>query len=732
MKQLIQELDSGQIRVVEVPAPALRPGFVRVRTVVSLVSAGTERMIADFAAKSLLQKARARPDLVKQVWEKAQRDGVLTAFHAAARRLEQPMALGYASAGVVVDVGEGVEGLQPGDRVACGGGGFAVHAEMVAVPRLLVVPLPPTVSFETGAFVTLGAIALQGIRLAAVELGATVGVIGLGLLGQLTCQLLTAAGCRVVGMDIRSDRVALAQRLGPVEATTDPATFVALCRRWGGGHGADAVLITADTSRDEPVTLAAEAARLKATVVAVGAVGLRLPRKLYYEKELAFHVSRSYGPGRYDPLYEEQGHDYPYAYVRWTEQRNMAAFVDLAARGQVRVDALISHRFPLTEAARAYDLVTGRVAEPYLAIVLTYADAPDPSPRVALGPLPAARPARVAPQPAVRLGVLGAGAYAVSTLLPVLKDLPGLVPVGIASGGGLSAYSAGRRFGFAFAATGEEAILQDERINTVAILTRHDAHARQVLAALQAGKHVFVEKPLCLTAEELAAIAACYAGLEPAPMLMVGFNRRFAPFMVTLKRHLAAVAEPLYVSCRVNAGYLPPDHWLHDPAVGGGRLVGEGCHFLDLLLFLLPAQPVRVTTRALPDGGRYRQDNWVVTLECADGSVGVLSYLANGHRRLGKERIEVFGGGLSAVLDDYRSLVIHAPDRSRHHKARLAQDKGHRAEWEAIVAHLTAGGPVPIPPEALFRSMEVTFAARRSLISGEPVSLAPAGASSHA
>ncbi len=728
MKQLIQELDSGQLRVVDVPAPALRPGFVRVRTVVSLVSAGTERMIADFAAKNLLQKARARPDLVKQVWEKAQREGVLTAFNAAARRLEQPMALGYASAGVVIDVGEGVEGLSPGARVACGGGGFAVHAEIVAVPHRLVVPLPATVGFETGAFATLGAIALQGIRLAGVELGATVGVIGLGLLGQLTAQLLTAAGCRVVGMDIRAERVALAQRLGPVEATTDPATFVSLCRRWGGGHGADAVLITADTSSDEPVTLAAEAARLKATVVAVGAVGLRLPRKLYYEKELAFHVSRSYGPGRYDPVYEEQGHDYPYAYVRWTEQRNMAAFVDLAARGQVQVDALISHRFPLTEAARAYDLVTGRVAEPYLAIVLTYADEPDPSPQVVLP----SRPAKVVPQAAVRLGVLGAGTYAVSTLLPVLKDLPGLVPVGIASGGGLSAYGAGRRFGFGFAATGEEAVLQDERINTVAILTRHDAHARQVLAALQAGKHVFVEKPLCLTEEELATIAACYARLTPAPMLMVGFNRRFAPFVVALKRHLTAVAEPLYISCRVNAGYLPPDHWLHDPAVGGGRLVGEGCHFLDLLLFLLPAEPVRVTARALPDHGRYRQDNWVVTLECADGSVGVLSYLANGHRRLGKERIEVFGGGLSAVLDDYRSLVIHAPDRSFHRTARLAQDKGHRAEWEAIVAHLTAGGPVPIAPEAIFRSMAVTFAARRSLITGEPVSLSAVSASAYA
>jgi len=313
--------------------------------------------------------------------------------------------------------------------------------------------------------------------------------------------------------------------------------------------------------------------------------------------------------------------------------------------------------------------------------------------------------------------------YAVNTLLPALKDLPGLERIGIASGGGLSAYSAGRRFGFGFAATGEAAILEDERINTVAILTRHNAHARQVLAALAAGKHVFVEKPLCLTEEELAVIADRYAGLDPAPMLMVGFNRRFAPLVVTLKAHLAAIAEPLYVACRVNAGYLPPDHWLHDPAVGGGRLVGEGCHFLDLLLHLLPGEPVRVTAQALPDGGRYRQDNLVVTLECADGSLGVLSYLANGDRRLGKERIEVFGGGLSAVLDDYRVLRIQGPGRSLQRRAWLRQDKGHRAEWEAIIAHLTAGAGPPISPAALFRSMQVTFAARRSLATGEPIFL---------
>lgn len=723
MKQLIQELDSGRVRVVEVPAPGVRPGFVLVRTVVSLVSAGTERMIADFAAKNLVQKARARPDLVRQVWEKARRDGLLTTLEAARNRLEQPLALGYASAGVVLAVGDGCEGLRPGDRVACGGGGHAVHAEIVAVPRNLVVPLPETVDFETGAFATLGAVALQGIRLTGIEPGAVVGVIGLGLLGQLACQLLTASGCRVIGTDLRADRVELARRQAGVEATTDPAAFVRLCRQRGGGHGADAVLITADTRGDGPVTLAAEAARLKGTVVAVGAVGLNLPRKLYYEKELAFYVSRSYGPGRYDPTYEEEGHDYPYAYVRWTEQRNMAAFLDLAARGRLDVRPLISHRFPLTEAPRAYDLVTGRVAEPYLAILLTYPEAPDPARRVTLAPLPAVRTTGVAPQPTVRLGVLGAGTYAVSTLLPVLKDLPGLERVGIASGGGLSAASAGRRFGFGFAATGEEAILGDERINTVAILTRHNAHARQVLAALAAGKHVFVEKPLCLTEAELAAIVECYTGLNPAPMLMVGFNRRFAPLVVTLKAHLTAIAEPLYVACRVNAGYLPPDHWLHDPAVGGGRLVGEGCHFLDLLLHLLPGEPVRVTARALPDGGRYRQDNLVITLECADGSLGVLSYLANGDRRLGKERIEVFGGGWSAVLDDYRALSIQGPGRSLQRRSRLRQDKGHRAEWEAIIAHLTAGAAPPIPPASLFRSMQVTFAARRSLLTGEPVLL---------
>ncbi len=705
----------------DVPAPSARSGGVLVRNAASLVSAGTERMVVDFAEKNLLQKARSRPDLVRQTLDKAKREGILTTFDAVKNRLDKPMSLGYSSAGVVLDVGERVSQFQINDRVACAGGGYAVHAEAVWVPKNLVIALPDEVDFESAAFTTLGAIALQGIRLSEVRLRDVAAVIGLGLLGQLAVQMLKAAGAVVIGMDIQPARAELARKLGADAVASDADQMTALCEQFSSGHGADVVLITADTKSNQPLELAGHVARDKGIVVAVGSVGMTIPRKIYYEKELDFRISRSYGPGRYDHRYEEEGHDYPYGYVRWTEQRNMQAFVQLLAEGKVNVRPLVTHRFSIDDAPKAYEVITGKTGEPFLGVVLTYPES------IALSRTVTLR--RVEDAPAVKadyvgLGVLGAGNFA-TAMLSSVKDVKSVKLLGVAAASGLSARAAADRFGFAYCTTDAQEILNDSKINTVAILTRHNLHARQVIEALEAGRHVFVEKPLCMNEEELQQIVSVYAGLQKEgaqrQALMVGFNRRFAPFIVELKRRLEPVEEPLIVNYRVNAGFIPLDHWTQDAAQSGGRLIGEGCHFIDLLTYLTGSRARRVTTRALPDSGRYSQDNLLMTIEFADGSIGTVTYVANGDKGFGKEFLEVFGGGLSASLDDYRTLFIRHGGKSIRQTARLRQDKGHKAEWQAFAAHITSGGAAPIAFDEIVHSMRLTFAARRSLQTGEPV-----------
>jgi predicted dehydrogenase len=738
MKQILKSLRTGKTMVTEVPTPKAGQGMILVQTAVSLVSAGTERLVADFAEKSLLAKARSRPDLVRQTLDKAKREGILTTAEAVFSRLAQPLALGYSCAGTVLDPG-GVAGLQVGQRVACAGAGYASHAEAVAVPKNLVVKLPEAVDFESGSFTTLGAIALQGIRLAEVKLGELIAVIGLGLLGQLAVQMLKAAGCTVVGLDIQPERAALARQLGADGVATTPGQLASLCRSWSGGAGADAVLITADTKSSEPLEVAGEVARDRAQVVLVGAVGMSLPRKIYFEKELGFRVSRSYGPGRYDPEYEEKGQDYPIGYVRWTENRNMQAFVQFLAHGQVNVRPLISHRFPILEAPKAYELISGNTGEPFLGVLLTYPETPDLGQKIALRQPPQVSPAalsRAAGSPhlaRVRLGVLGAGNFATATLLPALKKVAPLELVNIASSGGVSARAAADRFGFAHCTTDPQELLADPSIDAVAVLTRHHLHAPQVIAALQAGKHVFVEKPLCLKAEELAAIIAAYqdsqnqaasaAEAGSAPYLMVGFNRRFAPFVLELKGHLRQVQEPLMLHYRVNAGYVPPNHWTQDPEQGGGRLLGEGCHFIDLLIYLAGAGVRRVTCQALPDQGGQPPDNFLVVLEFANGSLGTILYAAGGDKGFGKEVLEVFGGGLAARLDDFRSLDLRQGRKRVRRWARLRQDKGHAAEWLAFTAFLTGKGPEPMTFAEAVHATEVTLAAHLSLAANEPVVL---------
>jgi predicted dehydrogenase/threonine dehydrogenase-like Zn-dependent dehydrogenase len=733
VKQLLQNLRSGETRVVEVPIPTPQSGEALVRTAASLVSAGTERMLVEFAEKSLAGKARARPDLVRQVLDKARREGLLNTIEATFNRLDQPVPLGYSSAGTIVKLGPGLPGFQVGQRVACAGGNYAVHAEYACVPKNLLARIPEGVDFEAAAFTTLGAIALHGFRQTGAQIGERIAIIGLGLLGLLSVGIVRAAGCQVFGIDLDARRVALAQQMGATAVLRPQAEEGA--RSFSQGRGCDAILICADTQSSDPVELAGTIARDRARVVAVGAVGLQIPRKIYYEKELTFLNSRSYGPGRYDPAYEEGGQDYPIGFVRWSEGRNLEAILELMAAGQLDVHALISHRFPIERAPEAYQLITGKQREPFLGVLLTYPEPAAAPPAGALPagmlpgsetlPLPAPAAAPALPLERVRLGVLGAGNFASAVMLPALRKVTGLDLIGIASASGASAQHAAQRFGFQYACSGERCILDDEQVNTIAILTRHNLHAQQVLAALAAGKHVFCEKPLALNPEELAAIRAQIAatGEGQAPLLMVGFNRRFAPLAQRLKAFFSTRSEPLAAHYRVNAGFIPLTHWLHDPFQGGGRLIGEGCHFIDFLTFLVGEAPISVSAQALPDGGRYREDNAMLTFSFADGSLGTVSYLANGDKSFPKERVEVFASGRVGVLDDFRSLEMVQDGRRQQISARLRQDKGHRQEWQAFTAALQAGGPPPIPYEHLWGVTQAAFCAVQSLRSGQRVEI---------
>lgn len=719
MKQLLQSASDGSTQVADVPAPEVRPGFVLVRTGASLVSAGTERTAVDFSRKSLLDKARARPDLVKKVLDKARTEGPLTAWRAAKAKLDQPLVLGYSSAGVVLEVGEGVEGFRAGDRVVCAGGGYASHAEVVCVPRNLIAPLPDGVPWEHACFGTVGAIGLHGLRVAEVQIGERIAVIGLGLIGLMTVQMAKAAGARVLGVDLDASRVKLALELGADVAVTlgegDPEEAV---RAFTGGAGVDAALITAGTKSNEPVALAGAVCRDRGRVVVVGAVGMDLPRPPYYDKELSFRVSRSYGPGRYDPTYEEGGVDYPLGYVRWTENRNLAQFVELVADGKVRLDRLVTHRIPIEDGVEAYRVLSSGDAGA-LGIVLTYGDptaAHVPARRVDLS---------AAAGPSVRgsgrepgVGVLGAGNFALATMLPAMKAAGGLRLTCVATARGASALHAARTHGFASAASSVDEVLRDPATDVVAILTRHDLHAAQIRAALGAGKHVFVEKPPCLDEAELADVVRALDAAGPGRLLTVGYNRRFAPLVTRLRAHVEGVGEPLSVQIRVNAGFIPPEHWVHDPAVGGGRIIGEVCHFVDLAAYLTGSLPERVVARAVPDRGRYREDNVALTLVMADGSVVSILYTASGDRASGKERFEVFGGGRTGILDDFRTLDLFGGGRRKAETSRLGQDKGHRGEWEVLAARLRDGGEPPIPTASWVATSLATFAAVRSLRSG--------------
>jgi predicted dehydrogenase/threonine dehydrogenase-like Zn-dependent dehydrogenase len=729
MKQAFQDARSAEVTVAEVPAPKLLAGCVLVRTAASLVSAGTERASSEFASKNLLQKARMRPDLVRDVLSKISRDGLLATVSTVRSRLDQPGALGYSSAGTVVAVGEGVADINPGDRVACAGAGHAVHAEFACVPRLLVARIPSeTVSFDEAAFTTLGAVALHGVRNADAKLGDIVAVIGLGLLGQLTVQILKAAGCCVLGMDISAERAQLALRLGADAVSTSSSEFQNLCLQHSAHHGADAVLITAQTPSNDPVNLAGAVARNRAVVVAVGTVAMDVPRRFFYEKELDFRVSRSYGPGRYDSAYEQKGIDYPIGYVRWTETRNMEAFLKLLADRKLDLQSLVTHRFPIARAHSAYDLITGKTHEPFLGVLISYPELADGTRQVDVSP----PDQPIASLHSIRIGLLGAGSFATSTLLPAMKQVGGVEMLVACAANGSHARHAAKKFGFRSCTTDEQEILDHPAVNTVVIATRHHLHAAQIVSALNSGKHVFCEKPLCLNEAELSSIVAAHNQphadrshdvASSRPLLMAGFNRRFAPLAVRLKSFLHEVREPLALHYRVNAGLLSRDHWLNDPLQGGGRIIGEVCHFADFLCFLTNSSPVEVETRSLPNPGHYSNDNIVCSLRFADGSQGTISYLANGDKSFSKERLEVFGGGNVGVLEDFRRLELVRGGKKRVFRSLLRQDKGHRGEWEAFVTAIQTGAESPIPFREVVHTMLTTFALEESRCLGRPVAV---------
>jgi len=715
MKQVLQSARTGKLEIADVPAPRVLPGCVLVRIAASLVSAGTERASAEFASKSLLQKARARPDLVRQVFDKIRRDGVLTAVPAVRARLDQPTALGYSSAGEVVEVGDGISDLKPGDRVACAGAGFAVHAEFACVPRMLVARIPSAdVTFEGAAFTTLGAVAIHGVRTAEARLGETVALIGLGLLGQLTLQVLTAAGCRVIGLDPRQDRAQLAARMGALAGTTSESEFRDLCLRHSGGNGADCVLITAETASSGPTNLASEVARDRAIVVAVGTVGMDLQRKLYYEKELDFRISRSYGPGRYDSAFEQKGRDYPIGHVRWTETRNMEAFLQLLADGRISVEPLITHRFSIENVLAAYDLISAEHPEPSLGVLIHYQPHKVVEPRCLELVMPEKRTSDQ-----LRIGLLGAGNFARGVLVPAIKRDLRTQLAALCAANGIRAKSLAKKYGFESCTTHEDEIYSDPSINTVIIATRHHLHAQQIVRALDAGKHVFCEKPLCLTEQELEQIQTAYERAQRC--LMVGFNRRFAPMAQRMEQFVSKFGGPFVMHYRINAGPLPPDHWINDPEQGGGRILGEVCHFVDFLSFLAGAAPVTVRANALPASTENR--DVVVSLDFEDRSLGTITYICNGDRAYSKERIEVFGNGCVAVLDDFRRLDLVRHNRKQSFREWLRQGKGHVAEWSQFSTCVRNGGAPPISFDEIVTSTLATIRIVDSLRSGRAESV---------
>ncbi len=711
MKQILQHKRSGLVKVEDVPPPCLRGSGLLVLNDASLISPGTEKLTIQSTKQSLVAKAMERPEKVKKVLTAIQTDGLALTLSRVFDKLDSPAALGYSCAGTAVEVSRDADFFSVGDRVACAGQNYASHAEMVYVPKHLCVKIPDGVDSEDASFVTLGAIALQGVRQAEPRLGDRIAVIGLGLLGQLTVQLLKASGCRVLGSDLDQSKLQLAQLSGAdmVVPSSDLADAAAT---FSDGHGVDAVIITASTKDNGPIEAAGEIARQKGRVVVVGAVGMNIPREPYYKKELELRLSMSYGPGRYDTRYEEQGRDYPFGYVRWTEQRNMQAFLELVAERKIHLKPLITHRFPIERAESAYALMM-EGSTPYIAMVITYpSDRAHPLPRtIVVGTARTARP--------VTLGIIGAGNHVRDMLLPPLQTMQNVGIRGICTASGLTAKTLAAKLTAAYCTSDSQAILDDTAINTVLIGTRHDSHAALTVQALRAGKHVFVEKPLCLTEEELQDIRSTYEKQAAEGLhLMVGFNRRFSPHAKEARRFFSSRSNPLVMLYRINAGRIPADHWVQDPDVGGGRVIGEVCHFVDYMQTLCAAPPASVfACRIGSHSSGITEDQCSISLTFGDGSIGTVIYTAEGSSELPKERFEAHADGQSLVMDDFMETRTYKDGKTTLFKT-AKRDKGFAQEMAQFVQAIEQGLPPVIPFEQIDAVTCACLLAVRSLSSG--------------
>jgi predicted dehydrogenase/threonine dehydrogenase-like Zn-dependent dehydrogenase len=720
MLQIVQNVKNGQLEIREVPPPAILAGGVLVRTAASIISPGTEKMVMELAKKTLIGKARERPDLVRQVLNKARTQGLMNTFHNVMSKMDKPLPLGYSAAGIVADVGPGVTDVRIGDRVAMAGAGYASHAEINFVPRNLTALIPNGVAYEEAAYSTVAAIALQGVRLARPELGEFVVVSGLGLIGLIAAQLLKANGCRVLGIDRNKDKVEQGLRLGLDEgAVLEVDDVHRAVDRFSNGRGADFTLITAATSSNQPIELAGEITRRKGRIVVVGAVGLNIPRDVYYKKELEVKISMSYGPGRYDRSYEEGGLDYPYDYVRWTEQRNIESVLDLIARGNLDVRSLTTHRFAVNRATEAYEMIQ-QGKESYVGIVLEY-DLDRPQEKI----VRLASATEHKRQVTLGIGFVGAGNYSSVNLIPHLKSSSDVQLLGVASATGVNAKQKAEKFGFAYCATDIKPLLEDPNIDAIFIGTRHATHADFTMQALNAGKHVFVEKPMVVTEEQLAAVIEAYnaANAKQPTGLMVGLNRRFAPMVLRLRDAFGS-AGSLQMVYRVNSGNIPTSTWLHEEDEGGGMLIGEMCHFVDVMQYLCGQRPAKVYTQPLTLNSQKvsDHDNLSMVIAFAGGSVGTLCYNTVGNNGFPKERLEVYGGGSVGVIDDFRLLEIMKGGKPARVKS-ANQDKGQKREVAETIDAFRAKGAAPIPFPELVAGMRVIFAARQSAISGEPVTL---------
>jgi len=707
MRQLVQNLKTGEIELIEVPTPVVSSNTVLIKSRCSLISVGTERMLVEFGKASLLEKARSQPERVKEVLQKIKTDGLLTTIDAVMARLDEPLPLGYSNVGIVVDIGKNVEGFSIGDRVVSNGS----HSEVVNVSKNLVAKIPDNVDDENAVFTVLGSIALEGIRLLSPTLGEYIAVIGLGLIGQLAVQLLIASGCKVLGIDIDEGRVKLAESFGAEGLTIKPGVSpVEGALAFSRGRGVDGVIITASTKSNEPIEYSADMCRKRGRIVLIGVTKIDIPRDKFYKKELSFQVSCSYGPGRYDRLYEEKGIDYPFEYVRWTAKRNFEAVLDMMSMGKIDVKPLITHRFSFNDAVEAYNVL---LKEKPLGVILRYEDKDFKA--VRLIELNKRSSTLIPSKPCI--GLLGVGNFAKMVLLPAIKKTKARLKF-IASSGGVSGAYAGRKFGFEFVTSDYNKVLEDEEINTIFIATRHSSHASLVIEALKRGKNVYVEKPLALNVDELKDIISAYKDSDR--VLMVGFNRRFSPFIRRLKEVISSRKDPLCINIMVNAGMIPFDNWVYDPEIGGGRIVGEACHFIDLSRFIVGSRIVEVYAITTKGHSGSDEDKMVINLKFEDGSIGTINYFANGSKTYPKERVEVFNEGKILVIDNFKSLIGYGVNCRLKS---LRQNKGHEKEVEEFIKAVSDGRESPIPFEELVEVTLASFSAVKSATLGMPIKL---------